>query len=101
MIQTREEDTSRNHYEFLSKKKRGVEEDEYSQIDPLDDTWADSFSNESPYEPGVKIMHPKFGTGTIQKCEGRPDNLKLTVQFQKSGIKKILLNYCSIEVVPH
>ena len=44
-------------------------------------------------------MHPEFGMGTIRKCEGNEDNLKLTVQFGRAGTKKLLLNYCELERV--
>ncbi|MFH1263107.1 MAG: UvrD-helicase domain-containing protein [Pseudomonadota bacterium] len=53
----------------------------------------------TPYRPGARVLHPDFGIGTIRKCEGRPDNLKLTVHFQAGGTRKLLLNYCTLEVV--
>jgi DNA helicase-2/ATP-dependent DNA helicase PcrA len=53
----------------------------------------------SPYHPGTQVLHPDFGVGTIRKCEGNADNLKLTVQFRTGGTRKLLLNYCTLEVV--
>lgn len=53
----------------------------------------------SAYRPGMRVQHPDFGIGTVRKCEGRSDNLKLTVQFKTSGMRKLLLNYCTLEVV--
>jgi len=52
-----------------------------------------------PYTPGTRVVHPDFGIGTIRKREGNADNLKLTIQFQRAGLKKILLNYTSLERV--
>lgn len=54
---------------------------------------------QTPYSPGAKVLHPDFGQGVIQKTEGKADNLKLTIQFQRAGVKKIMLNYCQLEIV--
>lgn len=53
----------------------------------------------TPYSPGATVSHPDFGHGVIKKTEGSPDNLKLTIQFQRAGTKKILLNYCELELI--
>jgi DNA helicase-2/ATP-dependent DNA helicase PcrA len=53
----------------------------------------------SPYPPGARVLHPDFGLGTVRKCEGKDDNLKLTVQFQSVGLKKLILKYCTLELV--
>ncbi|HLG20816.1 MAG TPA: UvrD-helicase domain-containing protein [Bdellovibrionota bacterium] len=53
----------------------------------------------SPYAPGTRVLHPDFGVGTIRKREGNGNNLKLTIQFQRAGLKKLMLNYCSLEVI--
>ena len=62
-------------------------------------SWQIGASFNHPYSPGTKIKHPTFGQGTVKKCEGDQDNLKLTIQFRAIGMKKILLNYCNIEIV--
>ncbi|HMQ10969.1 MAG TPA: UvrD-helicase domain-containing protein [Oligoflexia bacterium] len=56
-------------------------------------------SYQSPYNIGSKVLHPKFGNGTIKNIEGNPDNLKLTIYFPSRGSKKILLNYCNLELL--
>jgi len=53
----------------------------------------------SPYGPGSFVQHPSFGRGVIKGCEGPQDNLKLTIQFERAGTKKILLNYVDLEVL--
>jgi DNA helicase II / ATP-dependent DNA helicase PcrA len=53
----------------------------------------------SPYPPGARVKHAEFGLGTVQKCEGNEGNLKVTVQFQRGGTKKLSLNFCSLELV--
>lgn len=56
-------------------------------------------SIKTPYSPGAAVQHPAFGQGIIKKTEGSPDNLKLTIQFAHGGTKKILLNYCELELI--
>ncbi len=87
-------------------------EDDYEQLSyddfdtdqPQRNVWEKNLQKtkaKTPYGPGAKIIHPDFGLGTIKRCEGDPDNLKLTIQFARAGVKKILLNYCSLELVEH
>ncbi len=74
--------------------------DEFSQISQNDDF--DHMHNtpiQDQYRPGARVLHPKFGPGMIKNREGNSDNLKLTIQFKTSGLKKILLNYCQLEVL--
>jgi DNA helicase II / ATP-dependent DNA helicase PcrA len=78
--------------EVFPKKKRPVF-DEFKQ-----DTY-DDFPENLPYPPGTRVVHPEFGMGTVRKIEGSPDNLKLTINFQRSGMRKLLLNYCTLERV--
>ena len=39
---------------------------------------------------GAWVTHPQFGEGQVVACEGRGDRAKLTVQFRRAGVKKIL-----------
>ncbi len=71
--------------------KKRQEYDEFAQ-DVYDD-------DESLYAPGTRVIHPSLGMGTVRKCEGDSDNLKVTIQFKQGGTKKILLNYCDLERV--
>jgi DNA helicase-2/ATP-dependent DNA helicase PcrA len=78
--------------------------DEYRQesYDDFPSTTKASYKKpeiKTPYSPGASVQHPDFGPGIIKKTEGSPDNLKLTIQFQRAGLKKILLNYCELELI--
>ncbi|MCB0327359.1 MAG: UvrD-helicase domain-containing protein [Bdellovibrionales bacterium] len=77
-------------------------EDDYAQVDPGED-WDRYTQSDDPdhaaYKPGTKVVHPNFGQGVVKRCEGNPDNLKLTIAFTRFGQKKILLNYCELEIV--
>ena len=48
-----------------------------------------SSMNSSAYKCGERIFHQKFGYGRIEAIEGN----KLTVAFEKAGVKKVLDSY--------
>ncbi len=48
---------------------------------------------------GVGVRHPDYGDGVVVKREGNKDQLKLSVQFQKSGTKKFLAKYAPLEKI--
>jgi DNA helicase II / ATP-dependent DNA helicase PcrA len=45
----------------------------------------------SPYEPGARVFHQKFGYGTVDAVEGD----KLSVAFDKAGTKHVVSRYVS------
>src|SRR5450631_1982913 len=40
-----------------------------------------------PARTGTVVEHPKYGTGTIVRREGEGDDAKITVIFQRHGMK--------------
>jgi DNA helicase-2/ATP-dependent DNA helicase PcrA len=49
------------------------------------------------FRPGQRVRHPKYGEGTIFKREGDGDDAKLTVQFPRHGLKKLVEKYAQLE----
>lgn len=49
--------------------------------------------------PGTRVLHPKFGLGTIEQRSGSPSNPKLQIQFDQHGWKSILARYARLELV--
>jgi len=47
--------------------------------------------DECLYKVGQRIMHPKWGKGTVVSKTGRGDKTKITVHFWKENIRKTLL----------
>ncbi len=64
---------------------------------------APSFSRESSdasYSVGTKILHPKFGAGIIIKREGREEDLKVDIFFNKPhGKKRIAVKHVKLIVI--
>lgn len=53
----------------------------------------------SAYRPGMKVVHPMFGTGTVRQSDGSGESEKLIVQFQRFGMKKLVAHLARLEVV--
>jgi len=50
---------------------------------------------------GARVLHPRFGGGTILDRDGSGKQLKLTIQFNDHGRKKILPAYTKLMVEAH
>jgi DNA helicase-2/ATP-dependent DNA helicase PcrA len=46
---------------------------------------------------GSRVRHPKYGEGTVFRREGDGDDAKITVQFQKHGVKKLVEKFAQLE----
>jgi DNA helicase-2/ATP-dependent DNA helicase PcrA len=46
---------------------------------------------------GMTVEHPKYGTGTVMKREGDGDDAKITVNFPRFGLKKLIEKYAGLK----
>jgi DNA helicase II / ATP-dependent DNA helicase PcrA len=49
------------------------------------------------FRPGQKVKHPKYGEGTVYQREGEGEQAKITVQFPRFGLKKLVEKYAQLE----
>ena len=49
------------------------------------------------FRPGQRVRHPKYGEGTVYKREGDGEDAKITVQFPRFGLKKLVEKYAQLE----
>lgn len=56
-------------------------------------------SDPEDIEVGLRVEHQKFGFGKIEKLEGGVHNRIATVNFEKAGVKKIMLAYGKLMIV--
>lgn len=49
------------------------------------------------FKPGQRVRHPKYGEGTVYQREGEGENAKVTVQFPRFGLKKLVEKYAQLE----
>ena len=66
----------------------------------LDDIHYEPFTDDEPppdpWAIGMRVTHPKFGSGVIRGREGAGEEMKLTVNFKKIGPKKLALKYAKL-----
>lgn len=48
---------------------------------------------------GRKVMHEKFGVGTIVSVQDSGSDKKLTVAFDKQGVKVLLLSFAKLKII--
>lgn len=53
----------------------------------------------SKYKPGVRVFHKKFGEGTINIAEQEGDDLKVDINFDKVGHKRLMAKFAKLEVI--
>ena len=56
-----------------------------------------SILNDSRWKMGQKVMHPKFGQGTIVNVEGSGEATRLQIAFQGNGIKWLIAKMAPLE----
>lgn len=49
------------------------------------------------FKPGQRVRHPKYGEGTVYHREGEGEEAKITVQFPRFGLKKLVEKYAQLE----
>jgi len=51
------------------------------------------------FKNGERVRHPKYGDGVVFRTEGDGDLAKVTVQFAKFGVKKLVEKFANLEKV--
>jgi DNA helicase-2/ATP-dependent DNA helicase PcrA len=46
---------------------------------------------------GMMVEHPKYGTGTVVRREGDGEDAKITVNFPRYGLKKLIEKYAGLK----
>jgi DNA helicase-2/ATP-dependent DNA helicase PcrA len=49
------------------------------------------------FRTGQRVRHPKYGEGVVFRREGDGEDAKITVQFQRFGIKKLVEKFAQLE----
>lgn len=53
----------------------------------------------SQYKAGARIYHKKFGEGVISNVEPEGDDLKVDIQFDKVGHKRLMAKFANLEII--
>jgi DNA helicase-2/ATP-dependent DNA helicase PcrA len=117
------EESGRSHYAYEDEDQRrpqygqprpkprnGYQGQTYNSIDNIAEFFASrgkkfslpKVAKEEPsgrtgFRPGQRVRHPKYGEGTVYRREGDGENAKITVQFPRFGLKKLVEKYAQLE----
>ena len=53
--------------------------------------------SETAFDPGQRVVHDRFGEGTVLNLEGRGSHARIQVNFEKSGAKWLVLAYANLQ----
>ena len=53
----------------------------------------------SKYKVGQRIYHKKFGEGIITKLENEEDDIKVDIDFEKAGHKRLMARFAGLEIL--
>ena len=53
----------------------------------------------SSYKAGVKVYHKKFGEGVINSVEAEGEDLKVDINFEKVGHKRLMAKFAGLEII--
>ena len=53
----------------------------------------------SAYQSGARVYHKKFGEGTINYVEEEGDDLKVDINFDKVGHKRLMAKFANLEIL--
>lgn len=79
-----------------------IEELDYNrrQVDPgVKRTQKSAASSSRKFNLGDKVMHTRFGVGTIVEVEDVQDDIKLSIAFRQAGIKKFLASLAPLKKI--
>src|SRR5262249_29479061 len=48
---------------------------------------------------GARVIHPAFGRGVIRRREGRGDGAKAWVNFERGGVKLLVLKFANLRLI--
>ena len=51
------------------------------------------------YRIGISVLHKKFGEGIILNIEPEEDDLKVEINFEKVGTKRLMAKYANLEII--
>jgi DNA helicase II / ATP-dependent DNA helicase PcrA len=54
-------------------------------------------AGQSAFWPGQRVRHPKYGEGVVYRREGDGESARITVQFPRFGLKKLVEKYAHLE----
>jgi DNA helicase II / ATP-dependent DNA helicase PcrA len=81
---------------FTAKGKGGYDKSGFTGRPKLE---IPSATGATGFKNGERVRHPKYGDGIVFRTEGDGDSAKITVQFAKFGVKKLVEKFANLQKV--
>lgn len=81
---------------FVSRRPKPSASDFDAQSFPEDDFGGGGGLD---FRKGMRVRHPTFGVGSVYSTEGSGDQLKVSVVFGDSTVKKFVVKYARLEII--
>ena len=59
---------------------------------------SDDAASDAGVRRGTRVRHPIFGAGAVLEVIGRGPSQKLRIQFDRAGVKTVLVRYANLEL---
>jgi DNA helicase-2/ATP-dependent DNA helicase PcrA len=66
------------------------------------ETWTKdgaSSDDEPRFKPGQRVLHPKFGEGTVIESRPSGDDEEVSVVFEEGGLKRLIAGFANLSVI--
>ena len=83
--------------QVLKERSRGFVSKGSARVESIGRGKPSAVKWKSRFQLGSQVRHPKYGIGTVLRSEGEGDDVKLSVQFSRHGLKKLIEKYAGLE----
>ena len=71
----------------------------FNFIANLENKKATNTEDLSKYKVGQNVFHKRFGKGTITNLEQEADDIKVDIEFEKFGHKRLMAKFAGLEII--
>jgi DNA helicase-2/ATP-dependent DNA helicase PcrA len=68
-------------------------------VDYSDSQLSEDETGDGALAIGARVMHPTFGRGVVRRREGRGDGAKAWVNFDRAGVKLLVLKFANLKPI--
>jgi DNA helicase II / ATP-dependent DNA helicase PcrA len=68
-------------------------------VDYSDSQLSDEEAGDGALAIGARVIHPTFGRGVVRRREGRGDGAKAWVNFDRAGVKLLVLKFANLKPI--
>jgi DNA helicase-2/ATP-dependent DNA helicase PcrA len=88
------------HFPMPSQFIKDLDEDVLQQDKPIvSPSLMAGLEHDSGIGIGSRVSHPSFGEGIVLELEGSGDAARISVEFERAGLKRLMLKYAALQAM--